>query len=169
MYTFRGARPNSAGQSRAVKVCSFPMTTCGSNGWMSGRSHTSATCVKHVFRVFRLTFCAGSRGPSLAVASLNFRFLAITVPLAVPWKRHTLVSSRFTRRSVLPAGTCALRKLHHCQTAAAWGRGNYGNIGPDSGLIFRPGIRSRFRDRLRVARYRSWSCVLDWRWIAEMI
>ena len=92
-------------------------------------------------------FRQATPGALQANQCINALPLAIIVPLAVPWNNHTLVSSTFTRRIALPAGTCFLRKLHHCQTAAAWERGENGNIGPDSGLDLEPGIRAQFQAR----------------------
>ena len=110
--TLPGQAARKAAIAPAGNATSLLMITCGSTFWISGWSHTNATCVKQHLRRARGILCTGS--------SSRLRFLLkSTLPLTSPWKRQMEVSSTLSFKICLPAGICAVQKFHHCQTAKA--------------------------------------------------
>jgi hypothetical protein len=95
-------------QSRTRKVAKLPITYWGNNGCKAGSSQITPTWVRHDLLFFLLAGCNGSPLGGCLLREYN------TVPLPVPWKRHTEVSSMLIRNNLRPPTT--LPDSHRLET-----------------------------------------------------
>lgn len=137
--TFPGAPAKRPDQSFRKKVLQFPIMYWGSKGCNLGLSQIIATCVRQVLLLLRLAGWVGSGSGGPLFLQLN------TVPLPVPWKRHTLVSSMFIRNKDLSAGTLLAKWLNHCHAATACETETH----PESRPFLRPACRHTHRAQQR--------------------